>query len=156
MPGVYGVTAAEIAAELPGIFPGGFSASTTPTAAQVDSMITTADTVISLAVRGSAGTTPALTDAAAGIAKRYVIESVKAQIIRIVYAGNDPERVRSAAQPYADSAKELKAAIESMGAQAVGTGAPEAVVQVPYTTAQRDLVIGTDDLDPTNGQGRRF
>ena len=34
---VYGVTPADIAAELPGLFPGGFSVSTKPTLAQVTS-----------------------------------------------------------------------------------------------------------------------
>jgi hypothetical protein len=156
MADTYGVTPADVAAELPGIFPGGFSASTTPTAAQVAAFIATADLVISIAVQDVAGVAPQASDRAALLARQFIIEAVKARVIRIVYAGNDPERVAAAARPYMDNATEIRTAIEALRTQAAGIGEPAAKVQVPYTTDPRALVLGSDQLDPTYRDARRF
>ncbi|HVX39610.1 MAG TPA: hypothetical protein VHB25_08555 [Gemmatimonadaceae bacterium] len=153
----YGVVAADVAAELPGLFPGGFTVSTVPTLAQVTSAIATADTIVTLHVQNAAGQAPSIQDRAAPVAKRFIVDWVKAQVIRIVYAAQDPAQVAAAAKPYADLAQEAKDAITAMGAQAEGLGEASPRIQVPYTTAPRDLVVGDRDLDPcTPFRERRF
>jgi hypothetical protein len=152
----YGVTPADVAAELPGLFAGGFSAITTPTDAQVASTITTADTVITLYVRGAVGQPPSPTDAAAPIAVRYILEWVKAQVIRVVYTGNDPVQVAQAAKPYDDLAQQLKDAITALGAQAEGEGEPAPRVVVSNTTPTRALLRGDRELDGCFNGRRRF
>jgi hypothetical protein len=62
MADVYGVTPADIAAELPGIFLGGFSVSTKPTDAQVTSLITAADLTVAISVQDASGTLPTAGD----------------------------------------------------------------------------------------------
>lgn len=157
MADTYGVTPADVAAELPGLFPGGFSVSTTPTLAQVTSAISVADTIITLHVQNAAGQAPSIADRASPVAVRFIIDWVKAQVIRVVYAGNDPAQVAAAAKPYADLAQEAKDAITALGSQAEGEGDPSPRIQVPYTTAQRGLVVGDADLDPcTPFRERRF
>lgn len=147
MADTYGVVPADIAAELPGLFPGGFTVSTKPTSAQVKALITTADTIVTLQVQDVTGGAPASTDRAADLAKRYIIDWVKAQIIRIVYAGNDAAAVAAAASPYDASIKAIGVALEQLGAQSIGTGAAAARVSVPYTTPQRDLLVTDEQLD---------
>src|SRR4051812_27297037 len=105
MADTYGVVAADVATELGRLFPGGFAVSTAPTLAQVTSFITTADVVITLRVKDSTGVVPEAADAAAPLAKRYIIEWVKGQVMRVVYTGNDPRDVDGAAKPFFDTAK---------------------------------------------------
>ena len=144
---IYGVTPEDIAGELPGLFPGGFTVATKPTLAQVTSLITTADTIVAMKVQDITGTTPAAADKAAVLAKRYIIEWVKAQVIRIVYAGNDPVQVQQAAAAYETNAKETGSALLALGSQAAGTGDAAPRVAVPYTTPQRELLIRDEQLD---------
>lgn len=157
MADTYAITPAMIAAELPGLFPGGFAANTKPTAAQVVSWITTADAIITMKVQDITGAVPAVTDKAAVLAKRFVIEWVKAQVIRTAYAGNDPLSVRAAAQPYEENAKSIRDDLELLGSQAAGTGEAQSRVAVPYTTPQRDLMIRDEQLDDDEAhRERRF
>lgn len=157
MPDVYGVTPADIAAELPGLFPGGFTAATKPTLLQVTAFIITADTIISMKVQDITGAVPAADDKAAVLAKRYIVEWVKAQVIRVVYAGNDPQQVRTAAEPYETNAASTLESLVAMGAQAVGTGEAASRVFTPYTTPQRDLIIRDEQLDDDEAyRERRF
>lgn len=147
MPDTYGVVAADVAAELPGIYPGGFVANTKPTLAQVTSAITTADTIIALHVQNVVGQPPQVTDVSAPIAKRFIIEWVKAQVIRIAYAGQDPLQVAAAAKPYADLAQEMRDAITAMGSQAEGTTG-ESSPRIQVSTECRPSVVTDRDLDP--------
>jgi hypothetical protein len=96
----YAVTSSDIAAELPGLYPSGFSATSTPTTAQVQSLIDAADAIVTFQLRGLTGVDPSLTDQAASMVERYIIETVKAQVIRIAYVGRDPAYVASMAGPY--------------------------------------------------------
>lgn len=155
MPDIYGVTPADIAAELPGLFPGGFTVNTKPTLAQVTALITTADTIISMRVEDITGAVPAAADKAAVLAKRYIVEWVKAQVVRIVYAGNDPAQVRQAAEAYEVNATSTSEALVALGAQAAGTGEASSRVAVPYTTPQRELIIRDEQLDDDDAYRER-
>lgn len=152
---VYGVTAADVAAELPGLFPGGFSASTKPNDAQVESWITTADTIVSMRVQDITGAVPASTDKAAVLAKRYIIEYTKGQVVRAAYAGNDPLQVKAAAEPYEENAADLLDHLQELGAQAAGTGEAASRVIASHTTPQRELLVTTEQLDNDEGYRER-
>lgn len=147
MADVYGVTPANIAAELPGLFPGGFTAGTIPAVAQVIGWITAADTIISMQVQDITGAVPAAADKAAVLAKRYIIEWVKAQVIRAAFVGNDPLSVKAAADPYDIVAIAYLEGLVALGAQAAGSGEAASRVVVPYTIPQRDLLITDAQLD---------
>lgn len=127
MADVYGVLPQDIAAELPGIFPAGFSATSTPTEAQVASMITTADTMIGLRVFNATGVDADPADPAAVIAVRYIVEWTKALVIRIAYSGRGSDVAGAAAKPYADLAAQLLEAFvveeegDDVGAWGTGT-----------------------------------
>jgi hypothetical protein len=156
----YGVVAADVAAELPGVFPDGFTVATKPTLAQVTSLITTADTVVGLRVLDSTGRAPAVSDKAAVLAKRYILEWVKAQVLRIAYVGNAPADVANAVDPYDKSAAALLTSIDSLGEQAVGTGEAAPRVHVSSTSTvpvvSRDMVINDTDLDAGSSLRGRF
>jgi len=153
---IYGVAPQNVASELPGLFPGGFLTTSVPSAATVVNWISTADTIVSLYVTDITGVSPAASDKAAILAKRYIIEWTKGQVIRTVYTGNDVARVEAAAAPYAVSAKALLGALEQMGAQAVGTGEASPRVQVSSLLPGRDLVIRDAMLESGNGRERAF
>lgn len=157
MPNVYGVTPADVAVELPGLFPGGFTASTRPSDTLVESWITTADTIVGMKVQDITGTAPLLTDKAAVLAKRYIIEWVKAQVYRAAFAGNDIAVVNAAAAPFDSSAKLLLETLTEMGTQIVGVGEPGNRVRVPYEVAERALLVTGEQLDGDEGyRERRF
>jgi hypothetical protein len=147
MADTYGVTAQNVADELTNLFPGGFTATTTPTYAQVVSAIADADAIVTMKVLDVTGTAPALTDKAAALARRYVIAWVKRWVMSIVYTGNDPERLAQALKPYSDVVTEIWDAILLLGAQAVGTGAAASrvIATSPYPT--RDLIVTDAELD---------
>jgi hypothetical protein len=142
----YDVAPADVAAELPGLYPGGFTATSIPTSAQVQGFIDNADTIVTLAVLDSTGQPPSNTDRAATLAKRYIIETVKAMVIRTIYVGRDPAYIAAVAGPYDVMAKANMDAIALMGAQAVGTGEASPLI-VGHITS-RDLVLESWDLDP--------
>lgn len=157
MADTYGVTAADIAAELPGIFPGGFSASTKPSDTLVESWISDADVVVGLKVQDIAGQPGASTDKAAVLAKRWIKETVKGQAVRAAYAGNDPLAVKAAAEPYENSAAFTWDAIIALDSQIIGTGEAASRVGVPYTSTQRELLVTDAQLDDDAGfRERRF
>jgi hypothetical protein len=153
---VYGVTHADISAELPGLFPGGFSAGTKPTDAQVTAFISIADTIVALRIDQNTGIHGAATDRAASLAKQYIVEWVKAKVLEIVYAGNDPVQVSAAVDPVRSLAKEMLTAIDLMGTQAEGIGDPDPRVTVGEVLPVRDLVITNEDLDAGSGSRGRF
>lgn len=146
MPDTYGVTAADIAAELPGLFPGGFTTTTKPTLAQVTSYITAADLWVSLSIQNASGSVPAASDRLAPLAKRVIVERVKGQVIRDVYTGNDIERVNAAAAPFERAARESLKAITDLQTQATGVGDPPNRVVSSSTTPTRDLMVLDEDL----------
>ena len=156
MPDLYGVVPGDVAAELKGLFPGGFTGTTNPTTAMVTGWISTADTIAQLRVADITGTTPAATDRAAVLAKRFIIEWTKEQVIRTVYAGNDPAKVEAAARPYAASAQALLGELEELGAQAAGTGDASPRVRVSSELPDRDLMITNDMLDSNRFRTRSF
>lgn len=146
MADTYGVTPADIAAELPGIFPGGFTVSTKPTLAQVTSMITAADLMVTVAVQNASGSLPNTADRLAPLAKRVIIEQVKGQVVRVVYAGNAPADVASAAAPYETLAKTMLTSITDLQTQAVGVGDPPNRVVSSSIVPTRELLVADTDL----------
>jgi hypothetical protein len=156
----YGVVHGDVAAELPGLFAGGFSANTKPAIAQVTSLISTADTIITLKVIDAAGSTPSVSDKAAALAKRYIIEWVKAQVVRIAYVGNDPTAVKQAVEPYETNAAAMMDAIEALGLQAEGDGTAVAsrivTADQDRTATQRSLVVDDTQLDSSSSRTRKF
>lgn len=147
MADTYLVTAEDVSGELKNLFTGGFSATTTPTKAQVESAISTADTMVTMAVQDVTSVTPAATDKAAVIAKRYVIEWVKKWVLGIVWLGNDPARVAEALKPYGSIVTEISEAITLLGSQAAGTGEAGNRVLVPSTYPTRALIVDDTHLD---------
>lgn len=149
MADTYGVTPADVAAELPGLFPGGFTAATVPTLAQVIVWISVADLRTTIAVQDVAAALPLSSDRIAPLAKRVIIERVKAQVVRVVYAALAPQDIAAAAKPYDDIAAGTMADIETLGAQAAGAGEP--VNEVRTSTPGdlvRDLIVDDVDLNP--------
>lgn len=154
MADTYGVTADDIANELPGAFPSGISVATRPSSRQVESLISDADLAVSIAVENASGMAPASSDRLARLARRVVIEKVKAQVLRIIYTSNDPAQVDAAAAPYELAAKDALASITALTTQATGTGEPPSRVITSSTTPERELLIC--DVDLGAGAGRRF
>jgi hypothetical protein len=155
----YGVTPADVAAELPGLFPGGFTATSVPSDTQVVALIAAADAAVTLRITDAVGNAPALSDKAAGLAKRYIIDWVKAQVLRIVYAGRDPFQVSAAAKPYDDLAASMLVSIDVLGSQATGTGesSPRVTTSLGTSTLPtRELLITDEDLDMDSGARSRF
>jgi hypothetical protein len=145
MADVYGVTPADIAAELSGIMPDGFAVSTLPTLGQVTSFITAMDLAVAVAVQNASGAVPSATDRLAPLAKRVIIDRVKALVIRVVYGGNDIERVDAAAAPYERSAAVALKSITDLETQAAGAGEPANRV-ISSATPTRELLVTDDDL----------
>lgn len=145
----YDIAPADVAAELPGLFPGGFTATSTPTDAKVQELIDEADTIVTLRITDDVGQSPALSDKAAAIAKRFIVNYVKAEVIRLIYIGRDPAYVTSIAQPFIDSAARLLEYIDALGTQAIGTGESSPAVTGHMTA--RPLVVESWDLDGQHG-----
>lgn len=150
MPDIYGVQPDDIAAELRGLFPNGFDVDTVPTEAQVIEWISTADDIVRLHLVDSTGGVPAITDAAARLAKTFIRAWVTAQVVRVVYTGNDASAVAQASQPYSDTAKMVLKELDEMGFQAIGTGEASPQVAVAYTLPDRELMVTDDELDSDN------
>lgn len=147
MADLYGVVPDDVASELRGIFPQGFDVDTVPTEAQVIAWISVADIVVQLKVIDITGGIPALTDAAAPLAKIYIKEWVKYQVVRTVYAGQDPVALAAAAKPYSDMADSIFVALDTMGSQAIGVGTAAPRTAVAYTVPDRGLMVTDDELD---------
>lgn len=147
MADVYGVTPADIASELKGLYPQGFSGTTVPTYDQVVAWISVADSIVRLQLVDETGSEPAASDAAAPLAKVYIKEWVKSQVVRAAYIGNDPIAVQAAAKPFSDTADLVLKQLNEMGSQAIGTGAESPSIAVAYTVPQRELTVTDDELD---------
>jgi hypothetical protein len=152
----YGVTPADVAAELPGIFPGGFTATTLPSDALVADFIAAADLAVTLKLKDTTGGAPAATDAAAKLAKRYVIESAKAQVLRVAYAGAIPPTSTSRWRRTSCSRRRSSMRSHCSDSQAIGTGdaAPRVTTSLGASgLPTRDLLITDCDLDPSSAGG---
>lgn len=154
MPDVYGVAHGDVSAELPGLFPVGFTADTVPTDDQVTGWISTYDTIAELRVRDVAGSNPAAGDKASVLAKRYIIEATKGEVIRTVYTGNDIERVEQAVRPHTAAAKAFLAELETLGAQAVGPGDASPRIRTESSLPTRDLLVTDEQLDTSSHRHR--
>lgn len=89
MADVYGVTPEDVSAEMPGLFPVGFTqAGPKPLRATVIGWITEADAFIDSQVTQVTAINPDLADAASRLARRYIIADVVARVYRAVYAGS--------------------------------------------------------------------
>lgn len=157
MADIYGVTPEDVAAEMPVLFKTGtFTAADRPNRDTVIGWISDADTFIDLVVIDVTGVAPQVADKAARLAKRYIIANVKDRVIEAVSIGSRMTVSDLTLLRQNSSAKELLQAIRDLGEQAVGTGDAAPRVAVPYTTAPRDLLIDTTDLDPNSGLRGRF
>lgn len=159
----YGVTTAQVAAEVPALVPGGdFSASTTPAKTLVQTWIDTADAIVTLKVQQVAGVAPQTTDVAATLATRFIVAWALAWVMRTVYAGNDPAQVKAAADQYQLPADALLAQLDALGLQAAGAGETPSLVRGVDASLARDLVITDADLGglaattPATDRARRF
>jgi hypothetical protein len=149
MADTYQVTPATIAGELPGLFPNGFTQVTKPNVQQVTDFISVADLMVSIAVENASAEPPDASDRLAALARRIVIDKVKAMVLRVVYAALAPADIDSATKPYEDLAQGALASIIALGAQAAGAGEP--VNKVRTSTPGdlvRDLVVQDVDLNP--------
>ncbi len=127
MADIYGVLPSDVAAELPGLYPDGFSTTssvvaTAPTSAQVAAFISIADTMLVLDLERITGAVPAVTDTAAVLVKRAIVDWAIMQVLRVAYNGQDPAVVVSAVQPYLDAYNQLFAFLTVSGGQDTGTG----------------------------------
>lgn len=159
MPGYFGVTAADVAAELPGIAPaGGFTASTRPTLADVDRWITRADTRATLAVQRSTGTLPLATDAGYPLGKDYVTEWAKGKVKRAIFEGRRSQDVRAATDYHFIEAKDTLKEIEELGVQitgAIAEGVPSRVRGVTPSPS-RQMLVGDEDLNTGTSRKSRW
>jgi hypothetical protein len=162
MAGIYGVTAADVEAELPGLVPVGFTQATKPSLDTVTLWIADADTFIDSVIRdalaridaaGALDAAPGTTDRFTQFAKRYIVADVVARVLRATYAGKANAADLTALLASYGGASVL-AQIEAEVTQAIENiitppSVPE--VAVPYTTAPRSLIVDDTDLDPNSG-----
>jgi hypothetical protein len=156
MADTYAVSVAQVAAKLPGLFPAGFTTATHPTAAEVSEIVSTADTIVTLRVQDATGGVPLSTDKAAPVAVQFILNWVIAEVLKVVYAGNDPERLAAIVKPYLDMVTAYGLAIDGLGAQAIGTGESAPRVLAGPALPTRDLLITDADLDACSGLRGRF
>jgi hypothetical protein len=149
--GAYQVSVADVAGELPALFPVGFTPATRPTVDQVESFLVTADAIVSLRVRVATKGRPAAGDTGWQLAKRYVIESAKSQVMNVVYAGNDPRTLADAVKPYREMMAELLASIDGLAPTPVEQNTRMLTDDAPT----RALIVTDRDLDGSRHGHRR-
>lgn len=155
MANTYGVTPADVAAELPGLFPDGFSVGSLPTLAHVQASIDTADAIVTMKVLDVTGVAPQVADKAALLAKEYVIARAVARTLAVVYAGRvGPGEINPAAGYFA-AATELLNGIALLGEQATGLGTVAPTIGVAMSDA-RELLISDAELDGGVNRERRY
>jgi hypothetical protein len=144
----YGVTPADVAAELVGLYPAGFAVDTNPPLAAVSAWISVEDLRVSVAVQNSAGQLPAGDDRLAELARVIVIERVIARVLRRLYQGNAPTDVTAASQPHDQIAADTLKEIILLGEQAVGVGEPVSKVTTSDPIPTRPLLVQDCELGP--------
>lgn len=161
MAGVYGVEPTDIEAEVPGLFPSGFTQSTKPTLATVTSWITDADAYVDAVVSdASSRVQQAATDSdvedvpdiiarLSPLARRYVIADVLARLYRAVYAGKaSPADIAAMLGDLSGTA--LLTQMETLVQQAIDIIVKPPVgpvIGISATIPTRSLLITDDDLD---------
>lgn len=151
MPGLYGVSAADVAAEMPALFPidgthpNGFSATTKPTEAKVNDWILAADALAELRVVNASGQAADPNAKAAPLIKQYIREYTKAQVIRAVYAGQDPDDVDNAARSFEAERDRIYDDLGLMGSQLEGVAAV-AIARVRGKVSDRELLVRDSDI----------
>jgi hypothetical protein len=135
MADTYGVTAQSIADELSNLMPDGFGVGTKPSQGTVEGFISDADAIVTLHVARATGVTPSPADESARLARRYIIDATKAEVIGVVYLGNDPRDIAAARGPFDKLASDMLARID---AEPVRTVTPEALswASAPSGTTQ--------------------
>lgn len=134
------------------MFPGGFTVNTKPSLATVTTLISEADAIAQLRVGNAIGGAPAADAKGAVHAKRFIKAWVKAEVVRIAYAGNDPRGVDEAAAPYERSAEFILGEIDTLGEQGEDVAGTAFSRTRGTDGAQvRDLLIS----DETLGRGAR-
>jgi hypothetical protein len=151
--GVYGVSAADIAAELLTLFPVGFTQAQRPSLATVEGWIADADAYVDTVVMQVVAVNEDLTDAATRLARRWVISDVKDRVreaaTNLSAADIVALRQTSAAKTILDQLMGL--ATSEIAAELAKL--KEAQLESPRvgmnpTTAQRPLLVDDCDLDP--------
>lgn len=134
------------------MFSGGFTANTKPSLATVTTLISEADTIAALRVGKAIGGVADPAAKGAVHAKRFIKSWVKAEVVRIAYAGNAPRDVDEAAAPYEKAAEFILGEIDEMGEQGeTAEGVPFSRVRGTDGSLTRDLLIS----DATLGYGAR-
>jgi hypothetical protein len=141
---IYGVTPQDIADELPGVYPAGFSVATKPPLAKVTSLISTADAIAALRVTKATDAPPSAAAAGAVVPRRFIIAWTAAKVLRIRYTGNPPAEVDAAARPFEVDAKDTLDAIDMMGEQGQDTGTP--FIHVRGAVGDREMLISDATL----------
>jgi hypothetical protein len=156
VPDTYGVVATDISGELSNLFPAGFTSTTAPTLSQATGFISAQDAIAKLHVELAAAVAPQITDAAAPLAKRYIVEATKASAMRVLYAGQDPKSVEAAAAPFQNEAERLLGEIDKLGKLATGDD-PSAsrAIASDTTTNPRTPLITNDMLGSSMTTPRR-
>lgn len=159
MAGVYGVEPADVAAELPGLFPVGFTQVTPVKLAQVTTWINDADTYIDTVVSDVVTQAPGLADTASQLAKRYIIDEVILRVYRANYAGKVSPAVLvdlTEGLGGAGILERLQVLLTAALAVEASAALLESRVLVSYEEAPRSLVVDTTDLDPDSGYRGRW
>lgn len=137
----YGVTPSDVSAELPGLFPVGFTQSTKPTFAQVTEWISRADTRVTVAAARLEDSAPNdFGEAVPAMAKDYIVEFVKGKVLQAVYAGQDPAALASILQPQFSAAKDALQSLKDLAIE-IEEEAEEAVGQPVRATESTPLTF---------------
>jgi hypothetical protein len=151
VPGLYGVSAADVAAEIPALFPidgahpNGFSAATKPTQAKVEDWILAADALAELKVVSASGQAADPNAKAAPLVKQYIRDYTLAQVMRAIYAGQDPGDIDDAARPYEAERDRIYDDLQLLGSQLEGPAAVS-VPRVRGKVSDRELLIGDAEI----------
>lgn len=151
MPGLYGVSAADVAAEIPALFPvdathpNGFSATTKPTQAKVEEWITAADAMAELRVVSASGQAADVNAKAAPLIRQYIRNYVLAQVMRAIYAGQDPADIDDAARPYEIERDRIYDDLQLLGSQLEGPAAVS-IARVRGKISDRELLVRDADI----------
>lgn len=157
MANTYSVEYDDVANELPGMFPDGFDAESRPSAGDVSGWIAAADVIATLYVRRAAAAVPAAEDQGAPLAELYIKAFAKAQVVRAVYMGRDPDAADKAASQYENTCTKLLEQIEMLGVQVTGTNTePRSRVKADTTSTLRELAVTDAHLDAGGCRVRKY
>lgn len=161
MADTFGVTHADVGAQVPALFPLGFDDTSKPTRGLVQQWISTADTIATMAITAAAREIPADDSPAAGIARQYVINYTLSYVMRALYAGQDPLAVKTAADQFGAPAADLLAQLEAFATLDAGSGSlPPSRFRGPTdllgAVPQRELLIQDTQLDGSAFREKKY